>query len=170
MLPPGLQRALNAVEERNSFTAKLVVFNPDAYTTVYGHQMAIEIIDADLPALIEHREELEQMIAPANGNMETAEVLYGLMALYAHQTEKASRERKQQLADTYLEDLAEYPTWAIAEACKEWRRENEWRPLICHLRQLCQKKINPIRRRLDILGEAINHARSAGLSRKDLTA
>jgi len=160
MLPHGLRQALNATEASNSQTAYVnrqsILFNPTPHDIIYSHQMVVKLTAEDLPMLNEHMDELIALLGECNGNMESTEIIYRLMELYHHQTEKGDLDRSKRIGAAYLEDLGEYPTWAIHAACKDWRRENRWRPMISELRQACQAYVNPIARRLRVLEEAIN--------------
>lgn len=46
---------------------------------------------------------------------------------------------KRQALSDWAEDIAEYPGWVVAAACKQWRRSEQgrFRPSISEFRQLC---------------------------------
>lgn len=57
------------------------------------------------------------------------------------------RAIKRQVMTDWAEDLAEYPEWVVAEACRQWRRavQGKFRPSISEFRQLCDVLLAPIR-------------------------
>lgn len=55
---------------------------------------------------------------------------------------------KQQVKQDWLEDFREFPAWALADACRDWRRgpKGMFQPSIAELRALCAKAMFPVRR------------------------
>ena len=46
------------------------------------------------------------------------------------------------ISSDWLEDLGEYPAWAISEARKEWRQNNKRKPTPGHMVELCNKAVS----------------------------
>lgn len=46
------------------------------------------------------------------------------------------------VSSDWLEDLQEYPAWAISEARTEWRQNNKRKPTPGHMRELCNKAVS----------------------------
>jgi hypothetical protein len=90
--------------------------------------------------------DLDRYLAPVPPEQE-GRVLARVMTLLEHY---AGRNRapgvEEALADDWLEDVAEFPVWAIEEACRIWRRDpaRSWRPTPGQFREICE----------DLVGEA----------------
>ena len=57
----------------------------------------------------------------------------------------------------WLEDLAEFPPWAVEDACRMWRRTESRRPTPAVIRKICQKAVKDVEFECRILREALNH-------------
>lgn len=51
----------------------------------------------------------------------------------------------------WVEDLCEFPEWAINRACREWRRTREEPPIIAGIRRLCEDAVRQDRMSLRLL-------------------
>jgi len=97
---------------------------------------------------------LEQLLYPVERGLLLARV----MTLLAHYRQEAMPpEVERAVAADWLEDLGEFPRWAVEHACRSWRRDPKryrFRPLPGDLRQLCLGVVAPAqewRRRTQIL-------------------
>lgn len=81
--------------------------------------------------------EIDQAIlAPAPAN----HLLGRVLALLSHFPAKATTpEVEQLLAMDWADDLGEFPSWAIDQAARVWRRTRKWRPSIAEIRALCEE-------------------------------
>lgn len=81
--------------------------------------------------------ELEDTIlAPA----EPDHLLGRVLALLSHFPAKGLTPDVEQLvAMDWVEDLGEFPAWAIDDAARAWRRTKKWRPSIAEMRALCEE-------------------------------
>ncbi|GAA4256653.1 hypothetical protein [Azospirillum formosense] len=81
--------------------------------------------------------ELERSIlAPA----EPDHLLGRVLALLSHFPAKGLTPDVEQLvAMDWVEDLGEFPAWAIDDAARAWRRTKKWRPSIAEMRALCEE-------------------------------
>jgi hypothetical protein len=95
-----------------------------------------------------HLGELEEVLAPADRGALLARVL----ALLSHFRAEANPPQiEQAMADDWAEDLAEFPMWAVEEACRSWRRTRKWRPQICEILALCRESVGEATARRDRL-------------------
>lgn len=46
------------------------------------------------------------------------------------------------ISSDWLEDLGDYPDWAISQARKEWRQNNKHKPTPGHMVELCNKAVS----------------------------
>ena len=96
---------------------------------------------ADRADLMGQAVALERLLAP----IERGVLLARVMALLAHYRQDAMPpEVERALAVDWVEDLGEFPRWAVEEACRAWRRDPKryrFRPLPGDLRQLCQQAV-----------------------------
>ena len=99
----------------------------------------------DMPAvtasdLVDLRRQLslvERAMTPVESPRLLARVL-ALLAQYRDAGLPATVE--QAVAEDFLEDLGEFPAWAIDEACRQWRRhptKYRYKPLCGDIRTLC---------------------------------
>jgi len=81
--------------------------------------------------------ELEySVLAPA----EPDRLLGRVLALLSHYPAKGLTPDVEQLvAMDWVEDLGEFPVWAIDAAARAWRRTKKWRPSIAEMRALCEE-------------------------------
>ena len=63
-----------------------------------------------------------------------------ILALLSHFPAKGLTPDVEQLvAMDWVEDLGEFPAWAIDAAARTWRRTRKWRPSIAEMRALCEE-------------------------------
>lgn len=98
----------------------------------------------------------DALCAPA-GEAGTTELIARLFNHYVPRfdgqglTEALGRQilmMKQQVKKDWLEDFREFPAWALADACRDWRRgpKGMFQPSIAELRTLCAKVMFPVKR------------------------
>ncbi|WP_448208148.1 hypothetical protein [Azospirillum sp. sgz302134] len=76
------------------------------------------------------------VLAPA----EPGRLLGRILALLSHYPAKGLTPDVEQLvALDWVEDLGEFPAWAIDAAARSWRRTKKWRPSIAEMRALCEE-------------------------------
>ncbi|KAA0574387.1 hypothetical protein FZ983_28035 [Azospirillum sp. B21] len=76
------------------------------------------------------------VLAPADPE----HVLGRVLALLSHFAAKGlTPEVEQMVAMDWVEDLGEFPAWAIDTAARNWRRTRKWRPSIAEMRALCEE-------------------------------
>ncbi|CAO3360403.1 hypothetical protein [Azospirillum melinis] len=76
------------------------------------------------------------VLAPA----EPDRLLGRILALLSHYPAKGlTPEVEQLVAMDWVEDLGEFPGWAIDQAARSWRRTRKWRPSIAEMRALCEE-------------------------------
>ncbi|MEI8393214.1 MAG: hypothetical protein WCF85_00660 [Rhodospirillaceae bacterium] len=95
----------------------------------------------DVPELRRLYEEAGRIIAPA----ERAPLLARVFALLAHyRSDPLPAAVEAALAEDWLDDLGEFPQWAIDDACRAWRRDPvkfRFRPYPGDLRKLCLERV-----------------------------
>ncbi|MCW2239507.1 hypothetical protein [Azospirillum canadense] len=97
---------------------------PPANVTARQAAMAQRVL-ADLEGSI---------LAPA----EPDRLLGRVLALLSHYPAKGlTTDVEQLIAMDWVEDLGEFPAWAIDSAARTWRRTKKWRPSIAEMRALC---------------------------------
>lgn len=78
----------------------------------------------------------DSILAPA----EPDRLLGRVLALLSHFPAKGLTPDVEQLvAMDWVEDLGEFPVWAIDAAARAWRRTRKWRPSIAEMRALCEE-------------------------------
>ncbi|CAO3456709.1 hypothetical protein [Azospirillum argentinense] len=78
----------------------------------------------------------DSILAPA----EPDRLLGRVLALLSHFPAKGLTPDVEQLvAMDWVEDLGEFPVWAIDAAARAWRRTKKWRPSIAEMRALCEE-------------------------------
>ncbi|NUB23560.1 hypothetical protein [Azospirillum brasilense] len=78
----------------------------------------------------------DSILAPA----EPDHLLGRVLALLSHFPAKGLTPDVEQLvAMDWVEDLGEFPAWAIDDAARAWRRTRKWRPSIAEMRALCEE-------------------------------
>jgi len=101
------------------------IWSPPANVTARQASMALRVL-ADLEGSI---------LEPADSDR----LLGRLLALLSHYPAKGLTPDVEQLvAMDWVEDLGEFPTWAIDQAARTWRRTKKWRPSIAEMRALCE--------------------------------
>ncbi|CAO3363573.1 hypothetical protein [Azospirillum palustre] len=132
-LPEPLREVLAAgrLEHRtrfgdNGFDGLSEIWSPPATVTARQAAMAQRAL-ADLEGSV---------LAPA----EPDRLLGRILALLSHYPAKGlTPEVEQLVAMDWVEDLGEFPGWAIDQAARSWRRTRKWRPSIAEMRALCEE-------------------------------
>ena len=94
---------------------------------------------ADIPDLRRQLRLVESAMTPVDPGRLLARVL-ALLAQYRDAGLPAAVE--QAVAEDFLDDLCEFPAWAIDEACRQWRRhptKYRFKPFPGDLRLLCSE-------------------------------
>lgn len=84
----------------------------------------------------------QRVLADLEGSVlapvEPDRLLGRVLALLSHYPAKGLTPDVEQLvALDWVEDLGGFPTWAIDQAARTWRRTQKWRPSIAEIRALC---------------------------------
>ncbi|PWC74113.1 hypothetical protein [Azospirillum sp. TSH64] len=132
-LPEPLREILAAgrLEHRprfgdNGFDGLSEIWSPPATVTARQAAMAQWAL-ADLEGSV---------LAP----VEPDRLLGRILALLSHYPAKGlTPEVEQLVAMDWVEDLGEFPGWAIDQAARIWRRTRKWRPSIAEMRALCEE-------------------------------
>lgn len=117
-----------------------------------------DVTSADLPDLKRQLCLVESAMKPVDPPRLLARVL-ALLAQYRDSGLPAAVE--QAIAEDFLEDLGEFPAWAIDEGCRQWRRhptKYRFKPLPGDLRLLCSEIVG----RLPIMATRIRKLLAAG--------
>ncbi|WP_193548398.1 hypothetical protein [Azospirillum palustre] len=144
-LPEPLREVLAAgrLEHRprfgdNGFDGLSEIWSPPAAVTARQAAMAQWAL-ADLEGSV---------LAPA----EPDRLLGRILALLSHYPAKGlTPEVEQLVAMDWVEDLGEFPGWAIDQAARSWRRTRKWRPSIAEMRALCEEACAQERRLAECL-------------------
>lgn len=152
-LPDPLREILAAgrLEHRprfgdDGFEGLTEIWTPPAAVTARHAAMAQRALD-DLEGSV---------LAPA----EPDRLLGRVLALLSHYPAKGlTPEVEQLVALDWVEDLGEFPGWAIDQAARAWRRTKKWRPSIAEMRALCEEACEKERR----LAECLRRLAAAGL-------
>lgn len=152
-LPDPLREILAAgrLEHRprfgdDGFEGLTEIWTPPAAVTARHAAMAQRALD-DLEGSV---------LAPA----EPDRLLGRVLALLSHYPAKGlTPEVEQLVALDWVEDLGEFPGWAIDQAARTWRRTKKWRPSIAEMRALCEEACEKERR----LAECLRRLAAAGL-------
>lgn len=131
--PEPLRKILDAgrLEHRprfgdHGFDGLTETWSPPAIITAWQAAMAQRML-TDLEVSV---------LAPA----EPDRLLGRLLALLSHYPAKGLTPDVEQLvAMDWVEDLGEFPGWAIDQAARNWRRTKKWRPSIAEMRALCEE-------------------------------
>lgn len=77
---------------------------------------------------------------------------------------------KRQVIADWVEDLAEYPMWAVERACKVWRRSEKgmFRPAIADMRKICEAEVWQVRADRKELASLIENRRRRAEDEADL--
>jgi hypothetical protein len=153
VLPPGVeswlvgrQRALTPTDDEAGHGRGDVRTVEDGWTP---RPVPPELIPAARQALAELGRHLAP-VAPAQEGRVLARVMT-LLEHYAGRNRAAGVE--EALAEDWLEDIAEYPVWAIETACRIWRRDptRTWRPTPGQFRSICEDLVSEARMQRDRL-------------------
>lgn len=130
----------------DGFEGLTEIWSPPATVTARQAAMAQQALD-DLEGSV---------LAPA----EPDRLLGRVLALLSHYPAKGlTPEVEQLVALDWVEDLGEFPGWAIEQAARAWRRTKKWRPSIAEMRALCEEACEQERR----LAECLRRLAAAGL-------
>ena len=145
-LPPGVapwlagrQRGLTPTDAQAEAGQSGVRVVEDGWTP---RPLPPDLVSPARQALVE----LDRYLAPVPPEQE-GRVLARVMTLLEHYAGRSrAPDVEEALAGDWLEDVAEYPVWAIEEACRIWRRDpsRTWRPTPGQFRAICE----------DLIGEA----------------
>ncbi|GLR80972.1 hypothetical protein HUE56_07375 (plasmid) [Azospirillum oryzae] len=156
--PEALRDVLSAgyLEHRprfgeNGFEGLAEIWSPPATVTPRQAAMAQRVL-ADLE---------DSVLAPA----EPDRLLGRVLALLSHYPAKGlTADVEQLVAMDWVEDLGEFPAWAIDEAARTWRRSKKFRPSIAEMRALCEAACAKERVLVDRLRMIIRTANVAATS------
>lgn len=109
----------------------------------------------DLPMLHASREMLLQM-QKGDDRKEIAILVNRLLLHYP--LKQMTPEMNRMVAEDWLEDLGEFPSWAVARACKKYRRENSFRPTVDKILANCKAEIAPLKHKEFRIGLMIKDA------------
>ena len=131
--PEPLQQVIAAgrLEQRprfgeNGFEGLQQIWSPPRTVSAREAGMALRVL-SDLEASV---------LLPAEPDHQLGRVL----ALLSHFPAKGLTPDVEQLvAMDWVEDLCEFPAWAIDDAARMWRRTKKWRPSIAEMRALCEE-------------------------------
>jgi len=147
-LPPELRQAL-------AFGTRTVTIDP-----AYGGGVRVEELRAWEP---EHpSDELRDMAEAARQSllvhmqtMPNDRLGFEIGLLLAHRwrnrPDDILPEVQEALIVQWIEDLREFPAWAIMAAIRDWRRHQEWHPTIAGIRRLCEDAVAEDRRTLRLI-------------------
>lgn len=81
------------------------------------------------------------------------EIAARIASLLAHRPDRDELPQavRDQVARDWLAILGRFPLWAVCEAAMEWLNFNRLRPTPADIRLLCDRAIEPERRRLELL-------------------
>lgn len=82
---------------------------------------------------------VEERLAPADSEWTRGAISTLLTHYYVSNLPEHAH---QAISSDWLEDLGEYPDWAISQARKEWRQNNKRKPTPGHIVELCNKAIS----------------------------
>jgi hypothetical protein len=93
----------------------------------------------DLPAIRSAVDQLNVFLETSDPR-EVANPVYALL-LHYKDARQLSKEEEMSLAGDWIEDMSDYPAWAVADACRSWRRTRKWPPKPCEIIELCETAI-----------------------------
>lgn len=77
-------------------------------------------------------------LSPASANI----IAVCVQKLFLHYPVKDMKESENEmLMQDWLEDLSEYPNWAINDACVHYRKNNKWRPTVSDIIKICDSLV-----------------------------
>lgn len=102
----------------------------------------------------------QRMLADLKGSIlapaEPDRLLGRVLALLSHYPAKGLTSDVEQLvAMDWVEDLGEFPVWAIDQAARTWRRTKKWRPSIAEMRALCEEACEKERQLVECLRKVL---------------
>lgn len=110
----------------NGFEGLQEIWSPPATVSARQVAMARRMLD-DLEDTVLARAEPDRLLGR-------------VLALLSHFPAKGLTPDVEQLvAMDWVEDLGEFPVWAIDAAARTWRRTKKWRPSIAEMRTLCEE-------------------------------
>jgi len=101
---------------------------------------AVDLRPEDVPMLRQQLDEVSADLAPADSEWLLGRV-FTLLQHYRSARDPLPPVVEQAIAQDWVEDLAEFPAWAIAEAVREWRQTQKFAPKICEIRERCHRAI-----------------------------
>lgn len=114
-----------------------------------------EVTTADVPALRRQLAMVNAAIAPGDPGILLARV-HALLAMY-RERDPLPPAVEAAIAESWLEDIGEWPAWIVVAACKAWRQhptKYRYKPLPGDIRALCVEiagKLPVVKQRLERL-------------------
>jgi hypothetical protein len=110
---------------------------------------SIQAAHSACDALLDHLESIDEARIPL--------IIGRLKAHNWRYSRRVGSESVETILDIdWIEDLRDFPEWAINHACREWRRTQEEAPIIAGIRRLCEEAVADDRRSLRLLRRLIN--------------
>lgn len=137
---------------------------------IFGEDGQFDTVDAEwqLPAVVtdEQRQDARRALAEYERHLAPAPVEHiggrVLGALAHHYVPNMPSKVSAIVADDWLEDLGEFPAWAVDEAFKRWRRMEERKPTIAGIRDLCHRIVRKDRQTVERLRKIADHGAPVG--------
>lgn len=112
-----------------------------------------DLAEAARDALLEHLESVDE------GRLGVI-----IARLLAHRWRGRSEDSgddlmQQGLITDWIEDLCDFPEWAVHAACRTYRRTQGWHPTIADIRALCDEEVSDDRRSLRLLSKLLRKDR-----------
>jgi hypothetical protein len=152
LLPPALRRVLAFAIEAQAVAVE-----------AGGGVRIVERPDWTPPSLDDEtrgsaeswRRRLDRHLVPADPER----LGFAVGRLLAHRwrgrAEELSEGAQQAILTDWIDDLGEFPLWAVDEAMRTYRRTEEWAPTIAAIRRLCEAEVSEDRRTLRLLGKLL---------------
>jgi hypothetical protein len=112
-------------------------------TDEHGYDYALVPVIPEKPtaeqsaAIETARREIERLCEPAQG-AQVAQELAKLRVTMARRDATITDEKA--MLFVYLDDIGEFPSDIVRDACKAWRRREKWFPTPAELREECHKR------------------------------
>jgi hypothetical protein len=135
--PPPRSKEVESILEKN-VTESYFVFPEQGGSRLVRRYEPRYINDGDKCALEDRLHILNMVLEPADEELALARI-FALLAHYRSDPLPPSIERY--VAEDWLEDMSEFPLWAIDRAARTWRRTKKFKPQISEMRSLCQQEI-----------------------------
>ena len=137
MLVAALPQPLRDVLE-SGLVERRARFSNDAFDGIAERWLPPPDLSARQSAMAQRA--LDEMERSILAPVEPSHLLGRMLALLSHFPAKGhTPEVEQLIAMDWVEDLGEFPAWAIDHAARTWRRTKKWRPSIAEMRALCEE-------------------------------